>query len=113
MPPGDPTRPVVIDVGAAAPRKMIPGAIVAAIAGIFLVVSMATGGDFVGVSGGPLLRIALGAFGVFLLMLAVLPVAMRRVAGRPHRLVFDTAGVRWDDPRGRPWAVRCEELAAV
>jgi hypothetical protein len=56
--------------------------------------------------------IALG-FGLALLGIGLVPVFNRRRAFRPRRLVIEQAGIRWDDPKGEPWAVGWQELAAV
>jgi hypothetical protein len=53
------------------------------------------------------------AFGLAFLGIGMVPVVNRRRAFRPRRLLIEQAGVRWDDPRGQPWAVRWQELAAV
>lgn len=108
-PPMPPGQPVVIDVGATATKQLIVGSIVlGAIGGIALVSGLIGAVD--GGSGGAIAAIAIGA--VFLL-LGLLPVMMRRKAFRPRKLIFEPAGVRWDDPQGQPWAVAWGELAAV
>jgi hypothetical protein len=53
------------------------------------------------------------AFGVACLSIGLIPVFHRKRVFRPRRLVIEQAGMRWDDPKGEPWAVRWQELAAV
>jgi hypothetical protein len=56
--------------------------------------------------------VALG-FGLVFLGIGLVPVFNRKRAFRPRRLVIEQAGIRWDDPKGAPWAVGWQELAAV
>lgn len=108
-PPMPPGQPVIIDVGATATKQLVVGSIVlGAIGGIALVSGLIGAVD--GGSGGAIAAVAIGA--VFLL-LGLLPVLMRKKAFRPRKLIFEPAGLRWDDPQGRPWAVGWNELAAV
>jgi len=101
--------PVVIDVGATATKQLVVGSIVlGGIGGIALISGLIGAVD--GGSGGAIAAIAIGA--VFLL-LGLLPVLMRRKAFRPRKLIFEPAGMRWDDPQGQPWAIAWPELAAI
>lgn len=52
-------------------------------------------------------------FGAGLLLVGLIPVFNRKRLFRPRRLVIEHAGIRWDDPQGKPWAVPWHELAAV
>jgi hypothetical protein len=58
-------------------------------------------------------EVAAVVIGVLFLLPALLVVAFARQVFRPRKLVLEPGGVRWDDPRGNPWAVAWPELAAV
>ncbi|WP_375546521.1 hypothetical protein [Actinophytocola gossypii] len=112
MPPGGPRRiapGVVLDVGTTDGRKAVIGSVVAGILGLLAVVSgvLAASDDGVGVG------IVLIVVGVLLLLPGVFALVARDKLFRPRRLVIEPPGLRWDDPKGAPWAVRWNELAAV
>jgi hypothetical protein len=114
MPPGGPPGygpgAVVIDVGTTDGRKAIIGAVVSGIIGLVAIIASLTGG----VDGGGGGAVAIGlVFGVLFLLLPILLIAKARKVFRPRKLVFEPAGIRWDDPQGAPWAVPWSELAAV
>lgn len=100
---------VVVDIGARSTRRVVAcasatGALgVAALVGA--VVAHAGGEGAVGVIG---LVVGLALTGI-----ALVAVLNRAELSRPRKLVFDDPGVRWDDPRGEPWAVAWPELGAV
>ncbi len=100
---------VVIDVAGTDGRKAAVGAIVAGFVGFIGIVSgiisLTTDGF-----GGGLTAIVIGA--LFLIPAGII-LAKRDKVFRPRRLVFEPAGVRWDDPHGAPWAIPWSELAAV
>jgi hypothetical protein len=73
----------------------------------------ATVGGVVATLGGRLGGIIALVFGLACVGIGLVPVFNRRRAFRPRQLVIEQAGIRWDDPRGEPWAVRWQELAAV
>ncbi|MGH3979535.1 MAG: hypothetical protein ACRDRZ_11140 [Pseudonocardiaceae bacterium] len=98
--------PVVIDLGAKATRQVLPAMLVCLAIGGITIYSVITGQ----VSGG---RTAAAVLGALLLGLGVLMLACWRVIVRPRRLVLDPAGVHLDDPRGMPFSVRWDELAAA
>ncbi|MPZ82914.1 MAG: hypothetical protein GEV28_21965 [Actinophytocola sp.] len=100
---------VVIDVGSTDGRKAVIGAVVAGGIGLIAVVSGLIGA----VDGGTGAAIAAVAIGALFLVPAMFVVAKRDKVFRPRRLVFEPAGIRWDDPQGAPWAVPWAELAAV
>jgi hypothetical protein len=100
---------VVVDVGKTNGRKVIIGATVAGALGLTAVISGIAGA----VDGGAGVGAVVIIIGVLLLILPVATIARRQKVFRPQHLVFEANGVRWDDPRGAPWAVPWSELAAV
>jgi hypothetical protein len=107
--PGPPAPPAVIDVGKSSGRKLVIGSIVAGALGLISICAGLTGA----VEGGPGTAIATIAIGSVCLLIGLLPVFFYKMAFRPRRLVIEQQGIRWDDPRGKPWAVQWRELAAV
>ncbi|MFC4591421.1 hypothetical protein [Sphaerisporangium corydalis] len=106
--PGDP-RPVVIDVGAGSKAKAVAACVVAEGIGALSVYAAFTGQ----VDGGSGVAVAAGVIGALFIAVGLLPVVAWRKITRPRRLVIEQQGIRWDDPRGRPWAVAWHELAGV
>lgn len=51
--------------------------------------------------------------GLLFSAMPVITVVRWKVTQRPHRLVVERPGIRWDDPRGAPWAVPWSELDIV
>lgn len=51
--------------------------------------------------------------GRLLLAMPVITILRWKVTQRPHRLVVERPGIRWDDPGGAPWAVPWSELDIV
>ncbi len=108
-PPGMGGPGVVLDVGKVDGRKAVIGSIVAGVIGMVAIISSLAGG--VDGGGG---AVAVGLiFGVLFLLPALFVVIRKDKVFRPRKLVFEPAGLRWDDPRGAPWAVPWGELAAV
>jgi hypothetical protein len=105
--PGGP--PVVIDVGKTNGRKAIVGSVVAGALGLTALISGIAGA----VDGGAGVGAVVIVIGLLLLALPIAMVARKDKIFRPHRLVFEAGGLRWDDPKGAPWAVPWSELAAV
>ncbi|MBB6549769.1 hypothetical protein [Nonomuraea rubra] len=101
--------PVVIDVGADAKVRALAGGSVAGVIGLIAIGSALTGQT----TGGGGTAVAVGLVGLVFLGIGLLPVVAWKKVGRPRRLVFDSFGVRWDDPQGRPWAVAWAELSGV
>jgi hypothetical protein len=99
----------VLDVGRVDGRKAIVGAAVSGVVGLVAVVAGLAGA----VDGGAGVGIAVTVVGVLFLIPVVLVAAGWQRVSRPRRLVFEPAGIRWDDPAGTPWAVPWRELAAV
>ncbi len=98
---------MVIDVGKTAGRQAIVGAAVSGSLGTITLVAGLSGGTEGGAA------VVAMVLGVLFLLPAILVVAMSKQVLRPRKLVFEAAGVRWDDPQGQPWAVEWRELAAV
>ncbi|MFL6126946.1 hypothetical protein [Actinophytocola sp.] len=107
--PGAGGPPVVVDVGRTNARKAVIGATVAGVIGLIALVS----GIFGAVDGGIGVGMIAVVIGLLFLILPVGLVVRRDKVFRPQHLVFDAAGLRWDDPRGAPWMVPWSELAAV
>jgi hypothetical protein len=99
----------VVDVGEVNGRKAIIGAIVSGVVGLVAIVAGLAGA----VDGGAGVAIVVTVVGVLFLIPVVLVIAGRNKVFRPRRLVFEPAGIRWDDPAGAPWAIPWRELAAV
>jgi len=100
---------MIIDVGAAQGRQMIAGSVAAGGIGLIAVASALTGN----VEGGTGTRTTALLIGAVFTLIGALPLLLRRIAFRSRRLVFDSAGLRWEDPEGAPWAVGWAELAEV
>ncbi|OLT12850.1 hypothetical protein BJF79_21385 [Actinomadura sp. CNU-125] len=98
-----------VDVANAQTRQIVVGAAVAGFFGVVAIAAAITGD----VTGGTGARVAAFVLGTVFTLIGVLPLLMWRIAFRPRRLVLDADGLRWDDPRGRPWAVRWTELSGV
>ncbi|MEU8363706.1 hypothetical protein AB0C27_47565 [Nonomuraea sp. NPDC048882] len=113
-PPQQPPRsfgppPVVIDVGGDAKVKAMIGGAVSGVIGLFVIVSTLTGQT----TGGAGTAVVAGLLGLIFLGIGLLPVFAWKKLSRPRKLVFDGFGVRWDDPKGTPWAVAWAELSGV
>lgn len=101
---------VVIDVGTRDARRVLAGGVVCAIVGAVAVAEVIrayAAGEASGVT------IGVAVLGLLFLGIAFAAVAGWRVASRPRRLVFEAAGIRWEDPGGAPWAVAWHELGEV
>lgn len=109
-PPGPNTaQPVVYDVGKRVRRNVLVGGAVLGPFGLILLVGAFRGS----VDGGAGARVFTGLFGSALLGMALLVLLFWPVLSRPQQLFLESSGVRWHDPRGKPFAIRWEELAAV
>jgi hypothetical protein len=100
---------VVIDVGTTNARKAIIGATVAGALGLPAVGAVIFGG----VDGGAGPVVLVLVIGLLFLSMPIALIVRRDKVFRPQHLVFEPAGLRWDDPKGAPWAVPWSELAAV
>jgi hypothetical protein len=100
---------VVIDMRARNIPRVIAGAAVSAVLGIAgLIGSISAFADSEIVGG----IIAL-IIGIALTGIALLAIFNWKKVSRPHRLIFERPGVRWDDPQGTPWAIPWSELRGV
>jgi hypothetical protein len=99
---------VVIETGRADSRRFVVASIVLISLGL-----VATIGGAIETVNGRLGGLIAVGFGVVFLLIGLVPVFNRKRAFRPRRLVIEQAGIRWDDPKGEPWSVRWQELAAV
>jgi hypothetical protein len=109
MAPGYGPGAVVIDVGSTDGKKAATGAVVAGVVGLVAIIA----GLFGAVDGGIGVSIAAIVVGNLFLIPMLVVLVKRDKVFRPRKLVFEPAGIRWDDPRGAPWAVPWSELAAV
>lgn len=109
MAPGYSPGAIVIDVGSTDGKKAIIGAIVAGSIGLLALISGLVGATDAGGAG----SIVAIIFGILFLIPAIFVVIRRDKVFRPRKLVFEPAGLRWDDPRGAPWAIPWSELAHV
>ncbi|MER6945014.1 hypothetical protein ABT294_13410 [Nonomuraea sp. NPDC000554] len=100
---------MVIDVASSAKAKALLGGSVAGVIGLFTIFSALTGQT----TGGVGTAIAVGGVGSLFLLIGLLPLITWRKLSRPRKLVFDTTGVHWDDPQGKPWTMPWRELAGV
>jgi hypothetical protein len=96
-------------VGKKAGRQALLGGAVSGGLGLLCIISAITGQ----VSGGSGVLIGVLVLGLIFLGIGVLVGVTARRVTRARRLVFDANGVRWDDPQGKAWAVRWEELSNV
>jgi hypothetical protein len=99
---------VVIGIGKADARRFVAASAVALTLGL-----IATIGGAVETVNGRMGGLIAAGFGVALLLVGLVPVFRRKRYFRPRQLVIEQAGIRWDDPKGEPWAVGWQELAAV
>jgi hypothetical protein len=106
---GAPSAPVVIDVGKADAKRFVIASVVCGAIGLIAICAGLAGA----VNGGIGTVITMVVIGAVFLLIAALPLLMRKKAFRPRRLVIEQPGIRWDDPQGQPWAVPWHELAAV
>ncbi|NHD18589.1 MULTISPECIES: hypothetical protein [unclassified Actinopolyspora] len=102
-------QPVVYDVGRRVRRNVLIGGAVLGPFGLLLLISAFRGG----VDGGVGARVFTGLFGCALIGVALLVLLFWPVLSRTQQLFIEPPGVRWHDPRGKPFAIRWEELAAV
>lgn len=100
---------MVIDVGKDTARKAVMGSVVAGVLGLVAVVSGLVGA----VDGGAVAGIVAIVIGLLFLAIPLATIGLRRKMFRHRALVFEPAGIRWDDPQGQPWAIPWGELGAV
>ncbi|WP_029720619.1 hypothetical protein [Saccharopolyspora rectivirgula] len=102
-------QPVVLDVGNKAARAVLLGGAVSGAIGLFTYYACLTDQ----ISGGTGTLIVAWIIGSVFFGIGLLCAFGWRAASRPRKLIFEAAGIRWDDPKGKPWAVRWEELGGV
>ena len=107
--PGAGGPPVILDVGKTNGRKAIVGSVVAGALGLTALIAGIAGA----VDGGAGVGAVVIILGLLLLALPIAMIVRKDKIFRPHKLVFEPGGLRWDDPKGAPWAVPWSELAAV
>jgi len=108
--PAAPGQPAVIDIGSAESRR---AGIAAALLILLAVGALALG--LVEAANGRMNGATIGVliFGGVLLIVGLIPIFRATRYFRPRRLIIEQAGIRWDDPKGKSWAVPWPELAAV
>jgi hypothetical protein len=106
-PPG---RPTVIDVGTAEGRRAGIAAALLILLGLGAIIL-----GLVEAANGRMNAGAVGAliFGAVLLTVGLIPAINSKRFFRPRRLIIEPAGIRWDDPKGKSWAMPWYDLAAV
>lgn len=102
------STPIVIDLGSGN-RTVRKGSIGCGLVGLFFVVI----GVIAAVNRSTAAAIIVGIVGLVVLALGSYPLLRPKAFGRPRRLVVDTTGITWDDPKGEPWALRWDELSTV
>lgn len=99
--------PLVVDIGQMAGRQAVVGSVVSgAVGAIAIFAGLAGQVD----GGGEAIAVIIG---VLFLIPPALVLALSKQVFRPRKLVIEAGGIRWDDPRGAPWAVPWNELAAI
>jgi hypothetical protein len=103
--------PIVFDVRKSTRRHLVTGAVIGAVLGVPALVSGVVG---LFADDPPVVGLAVMiVLGLLLSAMPVITIARWKVMQRPHQLVVEQPGIRWDDPRGAPWAVRWSELDIV
>jgi hypothetical protein len=100
---------VVFDLGAGGWLRILLAVALCGGLGVIGIVSAFTGG----VRGGAGVRIGVIVLSLIFLGIALAFLAMSAVLTRPRKLIVEPAGLRWDDPRGKPWFAPWSELAGV
>jgi hypothetical protein len=109
VPQWQPGSPVTIDMAAGSAMKVIGIAAICGGIGLIAIIAALAGA----VSGGGGGRIAVIVIGLIFLALGVAPLAKYGTLTRPRKLLIEPGGIRWDDPKGAPWALPWNELAGV
>jgi hypothetical protein len=104
-----PGSPVMIDLATGTATKTIAVAAICGAIGLAATLAALLGA----VSGGLGGRIVVLVLGLIFLALGILPLAKYKTLTRPRKLLIEPGGIRWDDPKGAPWAVPWNELAGV
>ncbi|SDP65200.1 hypothetical protein SAMN04487905_106281 [Actinopolyspora xinjiangensis] len=101
--------PAVFDLGKRLRRNALAGGLVLGPFGALVLLGSITDN----VDGPTAARVFAGVFGAALVGIAVLIALLWPVISRPQQLVIEHTGIRWHDPRGRPFTIRWEELAEI
>jgi hypothetical protein len=104
-----PGSPVMIDLATGTATKTIAVAAICCAIGLTATLAALLGA----VSGGLGGRIVVLVLGLIFLALGILPLAKYKTLTRPRKLLIEPGGIRWEDPKGAPWAVPWNELAGV
>ncbi|GAB3407970.1 hypothetical protein GCM10027569_20590 [Flindersiella endophytica] len=104
-----PGSPVMIDLAEGQATKSIAVAAICGVIGIVSVLAALLGAVSGGIGG----RIVVIVLGLFFLGIAVLVLSKYKMITRPRKLLIEPGGIRWEDPKGAPWAVPWNELAGV
>lgn len=102
-------QPVVLDVAKGSRPTILLGAGVLLVFGLIAVGAAVAGA----VSGGTGSRTGVGVCGGIMLLIGLLPLVFWHWVFRPRKLIMESRGVRWDDPRGKPWAVGWAEVGMI
>ncbi|WP_139219602.1 hypothetical protein [Actinopolyspora alba] len=101
--------PAVFDLGKRLRRNALVGALVLGPFGVLVLLGSITNN----VDGPAAARVFSGIFGAALVGVAVLIALLWPVISRTQQLVLEHTGIRWHDPRGRPFSIRWQELAEI
>ncbi|MGJ7907257.1 hypothetical protein ACOQFL_12335 [Actinopolyspora sp. H202] len=101
--------PAVFDLGKRLRRNALVGALVLGPFGVLVLLGSITNN----VDGPMAARVFSGIFGAVLIGVAVLIALLWPVISRTQQLVLEHTGLRWHDPRGRPFTIRWQELAEI
>ncbi|SDK68844.1 hypothetical protein SAMN04487820_1119 [Actinopolyspora mzabensis] len=99
----------MFDLGKRLRRNALIGALVLGPFGLLVLFGSITNN----VDGPAAARVFSGIFGAALLGVAVLIALLWPVISRTQQLVLEHTGIRWHDPRGRPFTIRWQELAEI
>jgi hypothetical protein len=100
---------VVFDLGAGGWVRILLAVGLCGGLGVIGLVAAFTGG----VSGGTAARIGAIVLSLIFLGIALIFLALSPVLTRPRKLIVEPGGLRWADPRGKPWFAPWSELAGV
>jgi hypothetical protein len=101
--------PVMIDLAEGTATKSIAVAAICGVIGLVSIIAALVGA----VSGGMGGRIFIVVLGLVFLGIAALVLSKYKMITRPRKLLIEPGGIRWEDPKGAPWAVPWHDLAGV
>jgi hypothetical protein len=99
---------VVFDVGRSTGRHLVVGALIGAVLG-----GPAAVAGIQALVHGQAAGVIMLVFGLALLAMPVVTIVRAKFLFRKRHLVFEAPGLRWEEPRGAPWAVPWSELESV